>query len=234
LVQKLPGGEWWSSANTIREGEQGLSAPEAKGLQKGHAELASIIPSLPLQTTSLSTLGDLQREGRKEVRSKFRPLQMHPRSLSSGTFLDYGSYASFAPAFDSEGAEVGREGLGQVLMGRINKRKIKEARRKLLAQIQAEQSVDTDTTDTSEKEKEKEQVQPAIDHLLSSLFPAQDMDVLKEALQLLQVEEGVSELLQKNACALERLNLLQMVRLQSEHPELKADTEEWRLGMVIC
>ncbi|KAF8505134.1 hypothetical protein BU17DRAFT_101214 [Hysterangium stoloniferum] len=229
LAQKLPGGEWWSSANTIREGEQGLSATEAKELHKGHAELVSIIPSLPIPTSSLPTLGDLRMEGRKGVRSKFRPLQMHYRSLSSGTFLDYGPYTSFAPAFDSEGAEVGREGLGQVLMGRIDKRKIKERRRKLMAQLQAEQSVDIDTADTSVKEKSREHDRPVLDDILSSLFPAQDVDAFKEALQLLQVEEGVAELLQKNASALNHLNGLQMVRLQSEDQELKVDTEEWKL-----
>ncbi|KAF8511896.1 hypothetical protein BU17DRAFT_54342, partial [Hysterangium stoloniferum] len=233
LAQKLPGGEWWSSANTIREGEQGLSATEAKELHKGHAELVSIIPSLPIPTSSLPTLGDLRMEGRKGVRSKFRPLQMHYRSLSSGTFLDYGPYTSFAPAFDSEGAEVGREGLGQVLMGRIDKRKIKERRRKLMAQLQAEQSVDIDTADTSVKEKSREHDRPVLDDIFSSLFPAQDVDAFKEALQLLQVEEGVAELLQKNASTLNHLNGLQMVRLQSEDQELKVDTEEWKLAQEI-
>ena len=227
LVQRLPGGDWWSSSNTEREGEQGLTAAEAKELVKGQAELVSILPSLPLPLSSLPTLGDLQPDVRRESRYKFKPLYMHPRHVSSGTFLDYGPFSSFAPSFDSEGGEVGREGLGQVYMGRIEKRKIKEMRRRLLERIQREQ------TEEAVEPMETDTVKPdlsAMEELLSSLFPDQDLGGLSEALRLLQVEEDAAALLEKNARALERLNLLQTVRLRNGWAPVTADSEEYKLG----
>lgn len=199
-------------------------------MRKGQADLVSIIPALPLPASSMSTLGDLQMEGRKEPRNRFKPLHMHPRPLSSGSFLDYGLHTSFAPAFDSEGAEVGRDGLGQMLMGRVAKRKVKEARRKLIAKLHAEQVDDMRIADATDAEVPQMQDREAIDELLRSLFPDDKVDGFKAALQQLEVEEGVASLLEKNARALERLNILQTVRLRAGGSPVKVDSEEWKIG----
>lgn len=234
LVQRLPGGEWWTSSNTTREGEQGLTADDAKEMRKGQAELVSIIPALPLSPSSMPTLGELQMEGRKEPRSRFKALHMHPRSLSSGTFLDYGPHASFAPGFDSEGAEVGRDGLGQMLMGRLGRRKIKEARRKVLARLQAEQIEDARLATATQVPHEQDR--EVIDDVLKSLFPDEDMDGVKAALETAEIEDGIARLLEKNARALERLNLLQTIRLRAGNTTVKEDSEEWRTGTfpMLC
>ncbi|KAF8591997.1 hypothetical protein K439DRAFT_621098 [Ramaria rubella] len=233
LVQRLPGGEWWSSSNTAREGELGLTTADAKDMRKGQAELVSIIPALPLSPSSMPTLGELQMEGRKEPRHRFKAMHMHPRTLSSGTFLDYGPFTSFAPAFDSEGAEVGRDGLGQMLMGRLERRKIKEARRKLIVRLQAEQEDDVRMVDSSEMDVNHEMDGEAIDSLLESLLPGEKADGFKSALQALKVEDGVACLLVKNARALERLNLLQTVRLRSGNASAKEDSEEYKIAQEI-
>jgi hypothetical protein len=171
---------------------------------------------------------------RKEGRLKFKPLYMHPRPLSSGTFLDYGSYTSFAPAFDSEGAEIGRDSLGQILMGKIDKKKIQDLRRKLLNRQQIEQedrrnrrAIDVDTMQWHD------QLPSSLDDIFTSLFPGSQVDGLIGALRLLQVEEGVASLLEKNAEALERLSLLQTIRLKDGNPSVKEDSEEWNLGTCL-
>lgn len=181
----------------------------------------------------MPTLGELQMEGRKESRSRFKSLHMHPRTLSAGTFLDYGLHTSFAPAFDSEGAEVGRDGLGQMLMGRLERRKVKEARRKVLAQLQAEQLEDVRMADAAMPEAPHEQDREAIDDILASLFPGDEMDGFKAALQAAEVEDGIARLLQKNARCLERVNLLQTVRLRSGNVPVKQGSEEWKTGMYL-
>ncbi|KIJ45729.1 hypothetical protein M422DRAFT_251030, partial [Sphaerobolus stellatus SS14] len=231
LVQRLPGGDWWTSANSTREGEPGLTASEAKELVKGQSELVSILPSLPLSPSSLSKLGELQMDIRRESRFKFKSLHISPRSVSAGTFLDYGPNTSFAPAFDSEGAELGRDGLGQILMGRIDKRKVRELRRKMLVQIQQEQAeeVALNAIETASEEPKPS----AMDEMLSSLFPDQELGGFKEALQLLQVETDAAILLEKNARALERLNLLQTVRLREGGQPVSEDSEECKLAQEI-
>lgn len=173
-------------------------------------------------------------EGRKEPRSRFKALHMHPRSLSSGTFLDYGPHASFAPGFDSEGAEVGRDGLGQMLMGRLGRRKVKEARRKVLARLQAEQIEDARFAAATQVPHEQDR--EVIDDVLKSLFPDEDMDGVKAALETAEIEDGIARLLEKNARALERLNLLQMIRLRAGNTTVKEDSEEWRTGTfpMLC
>lgn len=230
LVQRLPGGDWWSSSNTAREGEKGLTAADAKEMRKGQAELVSIIPALPLPPSSMPTLGDLQLEGRKEPRSRFKPLYIHPRNVSSGTFLDYGPHASFAPAFDSEGAEVGREGLGQMLMGRLERRKVKEARQKLLARLKVHRMGGLRMADVTEIDAPHEQDREAVETLLKSLFPDEKMDGVKAALHAVEVEDGVASLLERNGRALELLNLLQTVRLRTGNTPVKEGSEEWNVG----
>jgi hypothetical protein len=236
LVQRLPGGEWWTSSNASREGEQGLTAEDAKEMRKGQAELVSIIPALPLSPSSMPTIGELQMEGRKEPRSRFKPLHMHPRTLSSGTFLDYGPHASFAPSFDSEGAEVGRDGLGQMLIGRLERRKVKEARRKVLARLRAEQIEDARMAVAAPIEVPNERDREVIDDLLKGLLPDEDLDGVKTVLQTAEIEDGIARLLEKNARALERLNLFQTIRLRAGNSPVKEGSEEWKTGTfpLLC
>ncbi|GJJ09573.1 hypothetical protein Clacol_003796 [Clathrus columnatus] len=232
LVQKLPDGEWWSSSNSIREGENGLTVTEAKDMRKGHAELASIIPTLPLDPSSMSTLGELQMENRKESRHRFRSLHMHPRVLCTGSFLEYGPYSSFAPSFDSEGAEVGRHGLGEYLSARLERRKIKDARKRLLTKLQKEHDEKYWHTE-SPSEVTVEEKDSVIEDVLTSLFPNQNAAEFKDILHSLQIEERISSLLERNARALERLDILQSIRLRDGFTPVKEDSEEWKLAQMI-
>lgn len=234
LVQKLPEGEWWSSSNSIREGENGLSVSEVKDLRRGYAELASVIPTLPLQPSSMSTLGELQMENRKDSRFRFRPLSIHPRMLASGSFLDYGPYTSFAPFFDSEGAEVGQHGLTEIFRGKLQHKKLKELRKKVWAKLQQERDEEEqqmyaeDDTDRPVEEKSTEMYE-----ILESIFPAEKSNGFKDVLRVIEVEEGVSELLKRNSRALDRLNTLQFTRLRGGFTPVKEDTEEWQLAQTI-
>lgn len=201
-------------------------------MRKGHAELVSVLPTLPLAPSSLSTLGELQTENRKDSRLRFRPLYIHPRHLGTGSYLDYGPYASFAPSFDSEGAEVGQCGLGEILSRKLERKKVKDARRKLIAKLQADQDKEykpfkKESSNAIEEEEEKGFM---IQELLSSIFPDQRDSDFKDILRNLQIEEGISQLLEKNAYAMERLNFLQSSRLRDGFTPVKEDTEEWRLG----
>lgn len=232
LVQKLPEGEWWTSSNSIREGENGLSVSEVKDMRRGYAELASVIPTLPLQPSSMSTLGELQMENRKDSRFRFRPLGIHPRLLATGSFLDYGPYTSFAPFFDSEGAEVGQRGLGEILRGKLQHKRLKELRRKVWAKLQQERDeeeqqryTEDDTTNHPFEEKSAEMYE-----ILESIFPAGKNNGFKDVLRVIEVEEGISELLKRNSRALDRLNILQFTRLRGGFTPVKEDTEEWQLG----
>ena len=105
-----------------------------KDLRTGHAELVSVLPSLSdVNEQSVPTLGEFYVGKKAPVKAK----PPGPRYTSCGTYLDYGPYASFAPTFDSEGAEVGRYRMGEVFWRRHQKGKMREQVKALRERIQA-------------------------------------------------------------------------------------------------
>lgn len=241
LVQKLPNGEWWSSLSLDSAGTE-AELKSFNSLNIGHAELVSILPSPAASMKSTTTLGDLFTGKQPAPRSKLPG----PLSMSTGTFLDYGPYASFAPAFDSEGAVVGQKGLTSVLWMRHEKGKAREKarilgermRQKLSASKQLDMDVDgVQEVDTHEaKAAERVEQRQKVKELLGTLFTEDEIKPVMNVVDALELEENVDELLKRNAAALLRLEELQIRRLGGKNggsSEVKVDSEEWETGTSV-
>ena len=244
-MQRLTTGNWWTSLNSdstfpLNDGR------ELKDLPTAYAELVAIIPSpstslLSTSTaaiaTPIPTLGSYH--SKKHPGSKPK-LPMH-RRVSCGTFLDYGSWASFAPSFDQEGAEVGRTQFGEVVWGwEERKRERADARRERaegrgrIIEIDDVIMYKEDLHVLGVKEKEGEYVD--VDAELEGLLPLDEVNAIKAALGTLELENAVQELLERNRKALERLEELQVLRLTNEGGglgQVEEGSEEWDTGKHI-
>lgn len=235
LVQRLPNGEWWTSLN--------LDALEADNksltdLNTGHADLVAILPSPSTSSKTPPTLSSLEFKGKQA--SKMKP--PGPRRISCGSFLDYGPYTSFAPTFESDGAEFGVVGVTNALWRQNEKQKMREKariladryRKKLATSTVASMEVDgvlesdpaeaADIIEDREKEKQKE--------LLSSIF-GEDSESVQKLLDTLTCEENITSLLRNNVKALLRLEELQRSRLCGEgggSSTVEEGSEEWTIG----
>ncbi|KLO20555.1 hypothetical protein SCHPADRAFT_923686 [Schizopora paradoxa] len=216
LMQTLPSGEWWTSLNSESTGSDSLPLTE---LSTANADLVSILPAPSSSSGPVSTLGDLTFAKKSQP---VKPKLPGARRIKGGHFLDYGPYASFAPSFDSEGAEVGRFGMGQFLWMRLEKGKAKERakllKQKLQQKIAASQqtisdeildltmnegpSIELDSGDTEKEQKASS----------SECSGTETSDAIASILDRLGLEEGVAELLAKNSKALIRLEELQARR----------------------
>lgn len=225
LMQKLPSGEWWTSldSNVAAQGK------ELKDLGTGHAELVSILPTPSTSTlpSDLPTLGSYT--SKKSTGSKRLSLSKH-RWVSRGSFLDYGPFASFAPSFEQEGREVGRIGLGEVLLAEKKysqrARAAEKLRRKRLKNIRGrdvtmEEDSDELPTDAANWE---DSFKGLLDH--------DEVDSLKSAMEGLNLEASAQELLNRNSKALIRLEELQMQRLgrKGGFRGVEVGSEEWDTG----
>ena len=235
LVQRLPSGDLWTSLDSDMVG------PDAKPLSQlgtGHAELVAVLPSSS-SSKPIPTLGDLHTN--KKIQTRYKaPTTRH---VSCGSFLNYGPYASFAPAFDNDGADVGRLGVSDVLWRRHEKGKAREKARilgdrlraKLASQaaenMQVEEVVEADPAEVREAELRKEAEKRR--ELLQKLFPPDEAEAVEEVLDTLECEENVGELLLRNAKALVRLQELQEERLRGVNggsKDVEVVSEEWNLG----
>lgn len=162
------------------------------------------------------------------------------RVIPCGQFLDYGPYASFAPTFEQNGVEVGRERLSEVVWFKEQEQRRKarvRAYREQLALKAATQSKEaviemevSEANNVSAKRKEKMKEED-VDSLEGLLTPEQIIN-LKSALGSLELEGAVSELLERNARALARLEVLQLERITSPgSKDVVVDSEEWETGM---
>lgn len=238
LMQKLPNGEWWSSLSLDPVGAE-AEMKSLNDLNTGHAELVSILPSPAAVLKSIPTLGNLFN-GKQPVSRLKLP---GPQSVSSGTFLDYGPYASFAPTFDNDGANIGQKDLTNVLWWRHEKGKAREKarilgermRQKLSVSTQKDMDVDEVVeldpveTRTVERQEQKEKVKD----LLSTIFTKEEIKTFTDVLDALELEENVNELLDHNAAALLRLEKLQAQRLGGDKGGLSSvevGSEEWEIG----
>lgn len=239
LMQRLPSGDWWSSLNSDPLGSPEFSSAD---LSTGHAEAVSILPFPSTIPDNIPTLGDLHI-GKKQVAKGKAP---DARSVSCGTFLDYGPYASFAPTFDSNGAGVGRNEISGIIWRRYQKGKLRAKaaalREKILEEAKLSSpaandisspnesmDVDEDQTIIERPEEEKPLVEPDLGDLVSPEMKQK----LSTAQHSLLVEEEVEKILKNTAKALVRLEELQNNRLWKEGSatSIASGSEEQELGM---
>ncbi|KAG1757945.1 hypothetical protein EDB19DRAFT_1659956 [Suillus lakei] len=245
LMQRLPSGTWWSSLGS----DLLTDSKEFKDLQTANAELVAILPSPSslaysdatckstitlTDTQAPMTLGAYVPKKPPGHRSKLPG----PRHVSCGSFLDYGPYASFAPSFDQEGVETGREALGEVLWRWEDRKKGWAAEKARAAEEAAQCSPMEGLTEDDEKEQSnvidpslEEDSEEALDGLLSK----EQVATLKSVLKSLELEDAVEELLDRNTKALRRLEELQRQRLTKEggfHP-VEEGSEEWDTAQGI-
>ncbi|KAG1749669.1 uncharacterized protein EDB91DRAFT_1108978 [Suillus paluster] len=246
LMQRLPSGTWWSSLGS----DLLTDSKEFKDLQTANAELVAILPSPSSlaysdgDSKSTITLTDTQAPMKLGAYVQKKPpghrLKLPgPRHVSCGSFLDYGPYASFAPTFDQEGVEIGREALGEVLWGW-------EHRKKAWAAEEAAQWLPMPGLSSTEGDKGQEELSNVIEPLrdeswnddeevLEGLLSKEQVSSLKSVLKSLELESAVQELLDRNTKALRRLEELQKQRLMKEggfHP-VEEGSEEWDTAQGI-
>ncbi|TEB39105.1 hypothetical protein FA13DRAFT_443172 [Coprinellus micaceus] len=217
LVQHLPSGDYWSSLSA------GTAPSDLKSLPTGNAELVAIIP-----TASASPLDAVPSLGSISSRplAPTKPI-IGPRRVSTGVFLDYGPYASFAPSFETVAGIVGQRQLSEVVYQREQKKQGRHDNNPPSAYIQEIPEEDDVVMNVAEPE-------PISDKDLDTLLPPEDVKALKEALGSLELERAVQTLLDRNALALKRLGELQTRRLSN--PDVKPveeGSEEWDTAQTI-
>lgn len=227
LVQHLPSGDYWSSLSSERPSSPTL---QLKDLPTGHAELVSILPTSSSSHSSkpIPTLGSYNVP--KSHTKKALPAQ---RRLTTGAFLDYGPWASFAPSFDHDCELVGRRELGQALWYKHERKAQREA--ELREWIEGRGSI-MEVEEVEHKDKVEEEpidVETEFDGIL----PPEDIRNLKAALDNAELEKLVDELLARNQRALIRLQELQIDRLTKEgsaSTSVDETSEEWEIGACCC
>jgi len=210
LVQHLPDADWWSSITS-------LDSPA--NLHTAHAELVAVLPTPP--DHSIPTLASCS------TRLLSHPkLPLPHRRVSTGAFLDYGPYSSFAPSFDQDGEIVGRQQLGQALFHREEKIRLRRA----IAKEHLE-GVGSIVDVIPEEPPASQQDESIPDSELQEILPPEQVDSIKAALNSLELEKSVQILLNNNQRALKNLEKLQFERL-TNHPTSVAEehSEEWETG----
>ncbi|KAM5532753.1 hypothetical protein V8D89_013550 [Ganoderma adspersum] len=240
LVQHLPSGDWWTSASSGVVTAEGTSK-DLKNLHTAKADLVSIFPSASgSQLGRKGTLGDYVVKRASGVPPHKQP---QSRRVSCGKFLDYGPYASFAPSFDQDGVEVGRVGMGEVIFRQHMKQRLrflaKGKRRAFLAEAD-HQTEDAVMEDASASSGAAVAGSPnggeGLTKDLESLLSSEEVKAIKSALDSLEMEQAVDELLQRNAKALQRLEELQLERLRAQgggSSVVEVGSEEWDIAQGI-
>ncbi|KAG2109603.1 uncharacterized protein F5147DRAFT_836563 [Suillus discolor] len=247
LMQRLPSGTWWSSLGS----DLLTDSKEFKDLQTANAELVAILPSpsslahSDATSKSTNTLTDTQAPMTLGAYVPKKPpghrsKLLGPRHVSCGSFLDYGPYASFAPTFDQEGVEIGREALGEVLW-RWEDRKKRWATEKAHAAEEAAQCSPMAGLE-EDKEEQNNVIDPSLEEslnddeeVLEGLLSKEQIASLKSVLKSLELENAIQELLDRNTKALRRLEELQRQRLTKDggfHP-VEEGSEEWDTAQSI-
>lgn len=150
---------------------------------------------------------------------------------TTGSFLDYGPCASFAPTFSQDGAEVGRQQLGEFLWRKEQRRKERQAN--ILEDMESRATaieVDDDDNIDPELRKTDQSKDSELEEALTELLPPEEVDVIKSALDSLELETAVQELLDRNARALLRLQKLQRKRLLKREYAVAEGSEELDTG----
>jgi hypothetical protein len=242
-MQKLSGGEWWTSIN-FDFGATSVDGKTLKDLPTAHAELVAILPSPSTFASKLDPSVSIPNLGsyvKKTPGPKSR--LMGSRRTSCGSFLDYGPYASFAPSFEGEGVEVGRMALGETVSRweeRKRERQMERSKPGSIVEIEEDVAEDIDMDDLPEvimdgvpEAASNENMANAAEDGLEGLLPPNEVAVIKAALGTLELEDAVNELLERNRRALARLEELQRLRITSEDggsSEVEEGSEEWDTG----
>ncbi|OBZ79654.1 hypothetical protein A0H81_00373 [Grifola frondosa] len=239
LMQRLPTGNWWTSLDSHIP-SAAVDGKDLKDLPTAYAELVAILPSASTSASEQRiTLANYVPKRAAEKASHRPP---GPRQLSCGRFLDYGPYASFAPSFDQDGAEIGRCALGEVVWRIQKKRRARErikGKQKALAASVHICDDDVIMADASNGQGEKQEVKSRNADLVSeleSLLPPEEVKAIKSALGSLELETAVQELLDRNSRALKRLEELQLARLGQEgggSSTVEVGSEEWDVAQGI-
>ncbi|KAF5338438.1 hypothetical protein D9758_012215 [Tetrapyrgos nigripes] len=223
LVQHLPNGSYWSSLNSPCPTSDEPS--HLKDLSKGHAELAAVLPSpYPSSEETIPTLGSYHKELPAQRNAKLPS----SRYATTGSFLDYGIWASFAPSFDQEGVELGRNQLGELYYDRLQKKKKK--------QIAIERFNRVAISDADAMQDHDQEMQEPVPLFDEDLLSPEQVAKLKNALDSLQLECAVTELLDRNRKALQRLQYLQYLRLMQDDggsSTVEEGSEEWETAQSI-
>lgn len=239
LVQKLSTGDWWTSLNSD------FSLPSADkrdltSLPTAHADLVAILPT-PAAGADTDTTPTLGSYSTKKPPGPTKNALPSGRRVSCGTFLDYGAYASFAPSFDQDGMEIGREQLGEVIYGWEMRRKEREkgwwgrgigeaSGSGTIVEVEEDVEIEKVTRPVDSLSESKI---VDVDESLEGLFSAEDVADIKSALGNLELEKAVQELLERNRKALIRLEELQLLRLKKENggaSTVEEGSEEWDTG----
>ncbi|KAJ6574004.1 hypothetical protein DFH09DRAFT_1032243 [Mycena vulgaris] len=233
LMQHLPGGDYWTSANLPLSTAPETGPADLKDLPTGHADLVAIFPapSAAASTSALPKLGDYIRPPAAVYdppRPKVNPAK---RRVTRGSFLDYGPWASFAPSWVQNGSEIGMRQMGEVYAQRAQRYREKlQARQRA---IDSEQSVFVE--EAKEPPPETETSHADVEALQDILAPA-EIESLKSVLGSLELENAVQELLRRNRKALQRLGQLQVERLRAMDGTTRAvqeGDEEWDVAHGI-
>jgi len=231
-MQRLPAGEWWTSLNSDIAS---LDGTDLKNLPTAHAELVAVLPSVSTpeaSESSVPTLGSLSRK----LHTK-KPTLPGPRHLSTGSFLDYGPNASFAPSFDQDGVEVGQFVLGEVMWSRWRRRRF-EPTSETGALGQSTATKDVQMTDASPDKDHPQQCdsemgQDGTKRIALDPQLERDLAPIQDFMETLELEASIQELLDRNKRALARLGELQSQRLGGENggaSEVELGSEEWDIG----
>ncbi|KAG6918664.1 hypothetical protein DXG01_012481 [Tephrocybe rancida] len=218
LVQHLPTHDFWTSLAS-----QSTLSSALTHLPTAHAELVAVLPtpaptSEPYPAPTLAAYAPAL-----DTPAKPRPQQ---RTVCTGAFLDFGPWASFAPTFDHDAEVVGREELGLVLYAR-HERQV----RRLNAQREAWEGWGSieEVVPMDEDEKVEEKVD--LERELNELLPPDEAAAVKAALDTLELQRAVHELLDRNRSALVRLEQLQNARLFKDGTiAAEEGSEEWDTG----
>jgi len=212
LLQHLPQGEYWSSFASSKD-----DIPDPSSFRTGHAELVAIVPEPAVAAADVPRLGSYHTKALPVYKDKL-PKE---RRATVGSFLDYGPWQSFAPAFNHEGTEIGRRQLGEVAYGR-----------------QMHYGESSRLTEADAMDCDSPEVVPARigsqDLELEGLFSEEDIKSIKQALESEELELATQELLDRNSRALQRLQSLQWQRLAGADVQsrtIEEGSEEYELGM---
>jgi hypothetical protein len=235
LMQHLPGGDYWTSANLPLTSPPETGPADLKDLLTGHADLVAIFPGPSASSSAVPKLGDYTRSPAHayDPRPKIVPAQ---RRVTCGSFLDYGPWASFAPSWVQNGREIGMKQMGEVFAQRAQRYREKlEARQRALQLQQAAEDQPTIVNEKMEPHPPPEPTEADVDALQDILAPS-EIDSLKAVLGSLELENAVQELLKRNRTALQRLGQLQVARLRAAGgatSSVKEGDEEWDVGVSL-
>ncbi|KAF7340100.1 hypothetical protein MVEN_01928100 [Mycena venus] len=233
LIQHLPGGDYWTSANLPLTTAPETGPADLKDLPTGHADLVAIFPTPSASTSTVSKLGDYARA--YDGRPKHPPSKPVQRRVTCGSFLDYGPWATFAPSWVQDGREIGMRQMGEVYAQRAQRYREKLQARQQLPRRRWWRIRSPSSTRQWSCPPPPEPADYDVDALQDILAP-DEIESLKAVLGSLELENAVQELLTRNRKALQRLGQLQVERLRygiTSASSLKEGDEEWDVAHSI-